>query len=166
MRLLTLIRHAKSSWDDSSLSDFERPLNERGQRDAPVMAARAVQFFERPDRLISSPALRAITTARIFAQTLKISDADIVIQQKIYAASAGSLLNIVQSFSDSDHHVMLFGHNPGLSDLAHLLAPSTFDGLPTCGIAHLALSGKTWDEAAPDCGDLLRFTYPKETATR
>lgn len=162
MRLLTLVRHAKSSWDYAELSDFERPLNERGRRDAPAMALRARQFFGMPQRLVSSPALRAITTAQVFAQHLDIDQRDIVIRPRIYEASVDTLFRLVRDLDDEDAHVMLFGHNPGLSELAHQLAHCDFDDLPTCGIAHLSLSAKIWQDVTPHCGRLLRFTAPKE----
>lgn len=162
MRLLTLVRHAKSSWDYDELSDFERPLNERGRRDAPEMAQRVRRLFGKPQRLISSPALRAITTAQVFADNLGIDSHDIVVRPKIYEASTDTLLRLVRELDEHDEHVMLFGHNPGLSQLAHQLAACDFDDLPTCGIAHLSLAAKVWQDVTPHCGKLLRFTYPKE----
>lgn len=162
MRLLTLVRHAKSSWDYAELSDFERPLNERGRRDAPMMAERALKLFGKPQRLVSSPALRAITTAQVFAQILGTDPHDIVLRPRVYEASSATLLQLVQDLDDDDSHVMLFGHNPGLSQLAHWLARCDFDDLPTCGIAHLALTADHWRNVASRNGKLLRFTFPKE----
>ena len=162
MRLLTLVRHAKSSWDYAELSDFERPLNERGRRDAPMMAERALKLFGRPQRLVSSPALRAITTAQVFAQTLGMDSHDIILRPRLYEASTSTLLQVLQDLDNKEAHVMLFGHNPGLSQLAHRLAACDFDDLPTCGIAHLSLAAKHWRDVQAGCGALRRFTYPKE----
>ena len=162
MRLLTLVRHAKSSWDHAGLSDFERPLNERGWRDAPLMAERALKLFGEPQRLVSSPALRAITTAQAFAQTMDIDPHDIVLRPRIYEASSATLLQLVQELDDADAQVLMFGHNPGLSRLAHHLAACDFDDLPTCGIAHLSFVAKRWRDIKPNSGTLLRFTFPKE----
>lgn len=162
MRLLTIVRHAKSSWDYHDLSDFERPLNERGRRDAPVMAQRVKQLIGKPQRIASSPALRAITTAQVFARNLGIDPHDIVLLPKIYEASSDTLLSLIRGLDETDEHVMLFGHNPGLSQLAHLLARCDFDHLPTCGVAHLSLAAKVWLEVTPHCGQLLRWTCPKE----
>jgi phosphohistidine phosphatase len=164
MRLLTLVRHAKSSWAYEALSDFERPLNERGRRDAPMMAARALQLFGKPSRLVSSPALRAISTAQLFAHGLGLDPHEIVLRPRIYEASADTLLDLIRSFDEDDAQVMLFGHNPGLSQFAHRLAHCDFDDLPTCGIAHLALEIAHWRDAVTGCGTLLRHTYPKEKA--
>lgn len=165
MRLLTLVRHAKSSWAYEALSDFERPLNERGRRDAPMMAERALKLFDKPQRLVSSPALRAITTAQLFAHGLSLDPHEIVLRPRIYEASVQTLLELIQNFDDSDAHVMVFGHNPGLSQFAHQLARCDFDDLPTCGIAHLSFDLSHWREVCAGCCTLLRFTYPKEKQT-
>lgn len=161
MRLLTLVRHAKSSWEYPELSDFERPLNERGRHDAPLMAEKLRKYPPRPDRLVSSPALRAITTAHVFADTLGVPREDILLQPKIYEASVATLLKIVRGFDDGDRHVLMFGHNPGFSELAHLLAECNFDEMPTCAIARFELAVKTWDDVGEDCGQLARYGYPK-----
>lgn len=161
MRLLTLVRHAKSSWADAELSDFERPLNERGRRDAPRMAAHLRERIGIPDRLISSPALRAITTARVFAAHFGIADDAVQHDARIYEATPDTLLRIVNELEDEDQHVMLFGHNPGFSELAHRLATCPFDQMPTCAAAHLALPIEHWWEIAPRCGALRDYRYPK-----
>lgn len=139
MRLLTLIRHAKSSWDDPGLNDFERPLNARGRRDAPRMAEHVLRHFGRPDRLVSSPALRAITTARIFSDTGHFPVEALLVLPRIYEASGDTLRQVLLELPAEDIHVALFGHNPGLSELAHGLAPCPFDELPTCGAVQIEL---------------------------
>src|SRR5882757_4023814 len=127
---LTLIRHAKSDWDDRSLSDFERPLNARGLRDAPTMARRFVAGLAREPatalRLVSSPARRALTTAQLFADTLGIARRELVLEPRIYEAMPGTLLEIVRGFAETDRHVLMFGHNPGLSDFARIMADCPF----------------------------------------
>jgi phosphohistidine phosphatase len=162
MRLLTLIRHAKSSWDSAALTDSERPLNPRGRRDAPAMAQRAAHMIGKPRRVVSSPALRAISTARIFCEVLGIPSEEIIVKPSIYEATADTLLDLVRDLDDQDRHVMLFGHNPGFTELAHLLAPCSFDELPTCGIAHFSIAARTWRDIIPDGAKLLRYAYPKE----
>lgn len=166
MRILTLVRHAKSSWDYPELSDFERPLNERGRRDAPMMAQRAKDNPPLPERLVASPALRAITTARAFAEVLGTDTDEIVVQPKIYDASLAALMRVVRGLDDGDRHVMLFGHNPGFSQLAHELARCTFDELPTCAVARIELDIKLWSDVTPGCGLLTRYSYPKEGAPK
>lgn len=162
MRILTLIRHAKSSWAQEGLDDFERPLNERGRRDAPVMAARFSNEIGRPDLLLSSPALRAITTARVFANVLDIAADGIELQSRIYDATPVTLMEIVRQLDDRHRHVALFGHNPGFSELSHQLASCDFDELPTCGIAHISLTIERWQNASRGCGRLLYKTWPKD----
>ena len=163
MRLLTLVRHAKSSWDYPELSDFERPLNERGRRDAPLMARRCLVEWGKPERLVSSPALRAITTARAFAEAFGIGADEIVVQPKIYEAAVESLLRILRAQDDGDRHVMLFGHNPGITALAHELARCNFDELPTCGVAGFELAVKCWSDVGSGCGKLVRYSTPKNS---
>lgn len=164
MRLLTLVRHAKSSWADADLSDFERPLNERGRRDAPRMAAYLRDRLGVPDRLVSSPACRAISTARVFAQTFGIADDAIVIEARIYEASPATLLRLVSGLDDRDRHVMLFGHNPGFSELAQALAHCPFDQLPTCAAVQIELPDDNWRDAGTRPGRVQLFAYPKGLA--
>ena len=161
MRLLSLVRHAKSSWDYAELSDFERPLNERGRRDAPLMARRWLLEWGKPERLISSPALRAITTAHVFAAAFGIPTEDILVQPKIYEASVEALLRILRAQDDGDRHVMLFGHNPGMTALAHELGRCTFDEMPTCAVAGFELGIKCWSDVGAGCGKLARYSTPK-----
>lgn len=164
MRTVTLVRHAKSSWDEPGLSDFERPLNARGKRDAPRMAARAVAAGWQPERLVSSPALRALATARIFAQALHLPSADIQLVPAIYEASPQALLDAIRELNAHDRDAMLFGHNPGISQAAHLLARCPFDEMPTCALVRLRLDVKGWADVAPGCGTVLAYEYPKKGA--
>jgi phosphohistidine phosphatase len=162
MRFLTLVRHAKSSWDYQELSDFERPLNPRGRRDAPVMAARVRKLLDPPDLLVSSPASRALSTAQIFARELALEEIDIRIQPRVYEADVDGLFGVLRGLDDEYRHAMLFGHNPGLSQLALELARCSFELLPTCAVAHFRLAIGRWEELTADCGKLLLYTYPKQ----
>jgi phosphohistidine phosphatase len=162
MRLLTLIRHAKSSWDNPSLDDFDRPLNERGCRDAPRMAAHVLRSLGRPDRIVSSPAVRALTTAQVFAEICGIDAGALSRQARIYEASAETLLRLVRALEDDDRHVMLFGHNPGFTELAHRLARCSFDDMPTCAVAQIGFDAKSWLDVDERCGSLRFYAYPKQ----
>lgn len=164
MRLLTVVRHAKSSWDNSELSDFERPLNERGRKDAPAMAQRLQRMPPRPDLLISSPALRALTTARMFAEILAIKPEDIAVNSRIYDASLQALLSVVSSLDDAARHVVLFGHNPGITELSHAFATCTFDEMPTCGVARFEFAATTWHDVDRGQGNLVHYMCPKDGA--
>lgn len=162
MRELHLIRHAKSSWDDPRLPDYGRPLNARGVRDASNMASRFAATFTPPAMLLSSPAKRAWQTAVIFARALRISDQLISREPAIYEASAGGLLDVICDLNDDVRLVLLFGHNPGISELAHQLAECPFRTLPTCGIASLALDVSRWRDVSPGHGRFLAYRYPKQ----
>jgi phosphohistidine phosphatase len=162
MRLLTLIRHSKSSWDDSDLSDFDRPLNARGLRVAPEMAERMAAMLERPLQLISSPAVRALATAQAFAKALGIPSKDIIQEPRIYDASTGALLDVVHHLDDAITHAVLVGHNPGFSELLRLLTRTRQKEMPTCAVAIIGLDAEHWADVTPMKGRLLRFRYPKE----
>ena len=162
MLRLTLVRHAKSSWDDPAASDFERPLNARGKRDAPVMALRVSALRRLPDRVVSSPALRAISTARVFADRLGVADDDIVLDRRIYDASRHTLIEVLRSLPVDSRHAILFGHNPGFSELAKWLATCPFDDMPTCAVASFELQVAEWREVGAGCGRLARYFYPKD----
>lgn len=161
MPILTLVRHAKSAWDYPELTDFERPLNERGRRDAPRMALRA-QTLPKVSRIISSPANRALTTARVFAEHLGIDFDAIHIEPRLYDASRKTLLEVVTRIEQNPPHVMLFGHNPGFSELAHTLGHCPFDEMPTGAIVHFKLDAKAWKDVGPGSGTLVKYLFPKD----
>src|SRR5690242_21738198 len=118
MKTLFLIRHAKSSWDDTALPDKDRPLNDRGKRDAPKMGKRLAKRDVKPDLILSSPAKRALTTAKIIAKKLEYKFTDIVVNDRLYAGAAHDLLNVIHRLGDRPKRVILFGHNPELTELA------------------------------------------------
>lgn len=162
MRELHLIRHAKSSWDDISQRDFDRPLNERGARDAPRLARSLADDIERPVLLVSSPARRAWQTAGIFAEALGLADNEIHAKPAIYEASPGTLLELVNNLDNHDARVLLFGHNPGISTLARLLASCPFTEMPTCGIASIGFDCWRWQDVVPRHGKLLAYRFPRQ----
>jgi len=165
MKQLTLIRHAKSSWSDLSRGDFDRPLNTRGLGDAPRMGAHLKAFGLAPvDRIVSSPALRARTTAELIAEALGMASGSITLERRIYEASSSGLLELVRGLDEADCHVVLVGHNPGFEGLAYALDPNFVgDGekFPTCGVAQMKLSIQTWSEADEGCAGECRFVFPK-----
>jgi phosphohistidine phosphatase len=162
MRSLILIRHAKSSWDNAALDDFDRPLNDRGRRDAPVMAQRFAHSVESPLQLVSSPALRAASTAAVFAEALNVAPAVIRYEPAIYEASVGTLMEIVRHLDDAQANAALFGHNPGLSDFCHALARCDFSEMPTCAVARIDFDIERWTDVAPKRGRLMAYSFPKE----
>jgi phosphohistidine phosphatase len=164
MKTLTLLRHAKSSWSDPSLQDYERPLNRRGQRDAPVMADRIKSAGIRPSLILSSPAVRAWTTAKIVAQEIGYPAEFLQREDRLFHASGRGLLKVVAGQDSGFNNVMIVGHNPGLTDFANYLSPGLTDNIPTCGVVSFEINCDNWDlDEDVEC-ELLVYDYPKRTA--
>lgn len=157
MKTLFINRHAKSSWKDLNQRDFDRPLNARGKKDAPKMAFRLFTREKALDYVLSSPAKRAHQTAFHFAH---IFDREISFDENIYEANYSTLLEIVNNLSDEFNSVILFGHNPGFSDLASYLADENIE-MPTCGIAKINFEVDSWSMISLGLGELEYFDYPK-----
>jgi phosphohistidine phosphatase len=155
------VRHAKSSWKDPTLDDFDRPLKKRGKRDAPRMGERLAARGVRPDRIVSSPARRARDTAAAVAAELGWDEGAIELDERIYGASVIALLEIVRDLDDDDAHVMLVGHNPGLTDLANVLTGEEIENVPTAGVVDVTFTAESWRDVAPGGGALVDFDYPK-----
>ena len=162
MKTLFLIRHAKSSWDDRTLSDKDRPLNDRGRRDAPKMGERLAKRRVKPDLILSSPATRALTTAEIIAKKLDYDGRNIVVNDRLYAVEADKLLDVIRQLDDRAERVMLIGHNPELTELAHRLA-SKITHLPTCAVAEFAFDSKSWTRIGKDKPAKVALEYPRES---
>ena len=162
MKTLTLVRHAKSSWHDTNLSDRERPLNKRGLRDAPIMGRRAVEAGIRPSLIISSPAVRAWTTAKVFATELGYPVEFLQREDDIYLASLDRLLEVVASQDAGFNNLMVFGHNPGLTDFANYLSPGLTNNLPTAGIVSVEFDRDDWMLFEKPAIELLVYDYPKK----
>lgn len=156
MKRLVLLRHAKSSWSDPSLADFDRPLNKRGKRDAPAMGLRLANLGIDPDQIISSPAKRARRTATAVAAALDFPREEIEFADAIYGADCDTLLDIVRGLGNADE-VLLVGHNPGFTDLGNMLTDSPIDNLPTCGVVILDFDVSSWSQVG--LGDGLRVAY-------
>ncbi len=161
MKKLTLIRHAKSSWDDPALDDFDRPLNKRGQRDLPAVAQRVREFGLRPDRLLTSSAVRALTTAEALADALELTTDQMQVGPELYAASCQTLLHYLQQQNDHWHHLMVVGHNPGLESLGYHLTHEQLPKFPTAAVLHINLRITRWRELDEFCGTVELFDYPK-----
>lgn len=162
MKTIYIVRHAKSSWRDSELADIDRPLNNRGKRDAPFMGNLLSQKGIVPEIIFSSPANRAFSTAKIFADELNYPTQSIIIDKNIYEAGIGSLMRIINNFQEDLSIAMLVGHNPGLTMLSNYLADRYIDNIPTCAVVGLKLDIEKWDHAADKCGKVTIFEYPKK----
>lgn len=163
MRWIYLIRHAKSSWSRPGLADFDRPLNTRGERDAPRMGSRLAELGCSPDRIVSSPANRATATAFRIAEALEYPIAAIRTDQGIYAASVNELNQLISQFSADDSKVCLIGHNPGITDLSNYLTDEYIDNVPTCGIVHIELEIDDWQQIGQATGSRIFFITPKSS---
>jgi phosphohistidine phosphatase len=161
-RVLTLVRHAKSSWDQVGLNDYDRALNDRGLKDAPEMGRRLTDADYEVDTIIASPAIRAITTAEIIANEIGFSDQKIVQDAKIYNANVDVLIDLVVSFNGNLNRVMLVGHNPGFTVLCNYLSNARVDNMPTCSIAQIQFDAESWDSIIEHSGELIDFDYPKK----
>jgi phosphohistidine phosphatase len=147
VKRLTLVRHADSGWGHASQADVDRPLSVRGEREAADMAAYLVAAKPAPTLIITSPAARALATARIFAGVLGCAADRIREAEDAYLASPAELLDLVQRLGERSRHVMLFGHNPGISRFAGLLAGDDSPGdMPTCAVTSLVAPLRDWPE--------------------
>ena len=160
-KTLLLIRHAKSSWNDTSVSDFERPLNERGKKDAPIMANRLLEKKVKIDVFISSPAKRASRTARVFAKEYKRNKDDILYKTELYGASEREFFDVIEKISDKFDSIAIFSHNPGLTDFANQLTDVLIDDIPTCGIFAVRSNAGKWSEFSNAEKKFWFFDYPK-----
>ena len=162
MKTLYLIRHAKSSWDDANQSDFERPLNKRGEHDAPIMAKLLNENNFKPGLILSSPANRANTTAQIFAEEFQYPFDKIITDDRIYEAGIREFMTVVRELDDQNQTVLLFGHNPGLTSLTNLLGDKFIPEMPTCAIVGLKFDVNAWGQVERHGGKMFLFDYPKK----
>ena len=160
-KTLYLTRHAKSSWKDASLTDEERPLNKRGRRSAPDMGERLAAENHRPDLIISSPANRALSTARIIANKLDYDQADIVIDERMYFSGTESMLNLLEEQDDRLESIMIVGHNPAMTSLMNTLCDTPVYNMPTCAIAVIGCNAESWSELRSADRSLLAYDFPK-----
>ena len=164
MKTLTLLRHAKSSWKDTSLADSERPLNKRGERDAPEMGARLSRSGVRPSLIISSPAVRAWTTAKIVAEAISYPREFLQRDGRLYLAGVRTIIDVVGEQDLGFNSIMIVGHNPGFTDFANYLVPGLTPNVPTCGIVSVDLHIDDWDlKGSPD-RELKLYDYPKRVS--
>ena len=162
MKTLTIVRHAKSSWDNPGLSDRERPLNKRGKRDAPVMGARIKEHGIRPSLIISSPANRAWTTARIIAAEIAYPIEFLQRESNLYLASVDEILDVIAGQDEGFNNLMIVGHNPGLTEFANFLSPGLTNNLPTAGVVTVEIDQDDWSLYERPSTRLLVHDYPKK----
>jgi phosphohistidine phosphatase len=161
MKTLTLVRHAKSSWGQSGLADRERPLNTRGERDAPMMGKRIVEHGIRPSLIIASPATRAWTTAKTIADELAYPLEFLQRENALYLASLEDLLATLASQDNGFNNIMIVAHNPGLTQFANFLTPGLTNNLPTAGVVSVQIESDDWTLFEQPETQLLAYDYPK-----
>lgn len=161
MKTLCIVRHAKSSWDNPGQSDFDRPLNERGKKDAPLMGKRLRERGINPDLLLSSPAKRAYATAKRISREIGYAEEKIKTDNRLYHADSETILDTVQHLNNRYSTVMLVGHNPGLTDFVNEVMHACMDNLPTCGIVAARFFIDDWKNIEAGSSELLFIDFPK-----
>lgn len=161
MKTVLFARHAKSNWDQQGISDFERPLNSRGEVDAPAMASYLEQCGYVIHQIISSDAARAMATATEYKNHLT-PQIEILSEHSLYLASHLDIDDVVKSISVKHSTVMIVGHNPGMSEIVDYYVDGNVDDMPTCSVAIVQFEVSNWEDVKAGSGDLLAFEYPKK----
>jgi phosphohistidine phosphatase len=161
MKFLYIIRHAKSNQNFLG-NDFERPLNDRGLRDAPEMAKRLKNKAPKIDAFVSSPAVRAKTTAFLFAKEYNVLSDEVVLVSALYHANVETFYKTILALPEEINSVAIFSHNPGITHFVNDLNSGTsLDNMPTCGIFVLTINTKTWEDFTTAKKEYLFFDFPK-----
>ena len=161
MKKLLIIRHAKSSWNDITQQDFDRPLNDRGHKDAPRMAKRLLKDEIEIDAFISSPAVRALTTAEYFAEAYDVKKKNIIQEQILYHPEPKIFFEIISNLDDDYKTVAIFSHNPGITEFVNQLCDVRVDDMPTCAVYGVKADIKGWKDFSNSEKKFWFFDYPK-----
>ncbi len=164
LRNICFVRHAKSSWENPQLADIDRPLSKRGERDAPYLASKMVELQILPDLIITSPALRARTTARIFADAADLDSVHFIVDDMLYGADVSGIVKLVQKVDDAFKSIFVFGHNPTMTIMANSFAGVDIDNVPTCGVLQAKTMVSGWKDWSPEVSAFVGFYYPKQYA--
>lgn len=160
MKTLLLVRHAKSSWDHPGVDDHDRPLNHRGRRDAPEMGRVLAERGLVPDRILSSTALRARTTAQLMAEALGFDVDRIILDERLYAASADEVLRVIGEIDGDIGTAMVVGHNPETVSLAQRFSRDIHE-MPTCAVAEFTFDVDAWYELEDAVPTTVRVETPR-----
>ncbi|CAN5441344.1 histidine phosphatase family protein [soil metagenome] len=162
IKTLLVIRHAKSSWNVGSLNDFERPLNDRGKKDAPMMANRLIEKKIDIQAFVSSPAKRAKKTAELFCNAYRKDDDFVIFMSMLYHAPVDVFYEVVDQLDDEFSSVAIFSHNPGITEFVNTLIDAVhLDNMPTCGIFAVQIHCEKWKDFKKSKKDFLFIDYPK-----
>ena len=162
MKKIYLIRHAKSSWSEEGMSDFERPLNKRGKKDLPFMADRLKEFGIKADLILSSPAKRAQKSAKTIAEIIGYSIDDINYDESLYDSSYTTYRYLLDSLDDKLNTVFIVAHNPTLTEVGERLSGAILTNIPTCSIVCIEFDVKSFKDIEEDSGKIIFFDYPKK----
>jgi len=160
MKTLYIVRHAKSSKDWENISDKDRPLNEKGYHDAHLVGEKLHKKKIKPDLLVSSPAIRALTTALIFAKYLNYPVEKLLLKKNLYETSVDEHLNVIAQTDNRFNSLMIFGHNPTFSQIFSYLVHKPSEELPTCGVAGISFNISSWKEVISAKGEILLCISP------
>jgi len=161
MKTIILVRHAKSSWDDFSMADMDRPLNNRGKKDAPEMADRLLEKKIDIDAFVSSPAKRARKTAEVFSKAYGHKKKEVVIKEELYEAGQNEFSEVIASLPNEDNTVALFSHNPGITEFANTLTTTRIDNIPTTGVFAVQADTNDWKGFSSAPKQLWFYDFPK-----
>jgi phosphohistidine phosphatase len=158
---ILIIRHAKSSWAEIGQRDFDRPLNERGLRDAPEMARRLMQKNITIDLFVSSSANRALTTTKLMMKEMKMGDNQLIVKPDLYHAPPSMILSSIQQFEETFDTIAVVCHNPGITMFANMIQSLSIDNVPTCGVLALTTTAGNWEDVSIENLQFEFFDYPK-----
>jgi phosphohistidine phosphatase len=162
LKVLHVVRHAKSAWDDDGVADIDRPLKSRGIKNAYEISRRLKLSDLVPQKIISSPADRALHTAVIFARVFDYPMTELEISSVLYATSTEKILDLIRNLSDTYQSIMIFGHNPDSTDLVNHFIKSPVDNIPTAGVATLKFNSASWKEIHRRNLDQHIFNFPNK----
>jgi len=161
MKHIAIVRHGKSSWADFGLDDKDRPLNKRGKRDAPKMARLLHSIDWRPDLFIASPSKRTKQTAKPFLKIFDFTSDQIDYNRSIYHGDPSDYADALSELDDELDYIVLFGHNPAITEIANLVSKEYIPNVPTCGILLIELKIQKWEDVSWYNGKLITSYFPK-----
>lgn len=161
MKILLLVRHAKSSWENFSVTDEERPLNDRGKKNAPEMAKRLLKKKIGIDAFLSSPAKRARTTAEYFAEVYGVQKKQILLFPELYLAGHDAFVKVIREAPEKADSIAVFSHNNGITEFANRLSEARIDNMPTCAVFAVKCPIRHWIDFQPEGNDYYFFDFPK-----
>jgi phosphohistidine phosphatase len=159
MKTLYMVRHAKSSWKHDVI-DHQRPLKGRGENDGKLVSAHIKDIVKPPQRIITSDAVRALSTAMFFKEAFGLSDRDFETNHSLYDFSGQNVINIIKNMPNSMDRVMIVGHNHAFTSIANMLGNSYIDNVPTCGFVQLEFDENEWSKITT--GKTVMTLFPKE----